>query len=40
MMVAAVEHDSGMVLGHGVGLRAGANIGYLHYGRKHLWIPF
>ena len=24
----------------GVGLRAGANIGYLHYGRKHLWIPF
>jgi len=24
----------------GVGLRAGANVGYLHYGRKHSWIPF
>ncbi len=24
----------------GVGLRAGANIGYLHYGRKHSWVPF
>ena len=24
----------------GVGLRAGANIGYLHYGPKHSWIPF
>jgi hypothetical protein len=24
----------------GVGLRAGANIGYLHYGREHSWIPF
>ena len=24
----------------GVGLRAGANIGYLHYGRKHSWLPF
>lgn len=23
----------------GVGLRAGANIGYLHYSRKHSWIP-
>ena len=24
----------------GVGLRAGANIGYLHYGKKHSWLPF
>jgi hypothetical protein len=24
----------------GVGLRAGANIGYLHYGTKHSWLPF
>ena len=24
----------------GVGLRVGANAGYLHYGRKHSWIPF
>ncbi len=24
----------------GVGLRAGANVGYLHYGREHSWIPF
>lgn len=24
----------------GVGLRAGASVGYLHYGRKHSWIPF
>ncbi|MDH5749486.1 MAG: DUF1134 domain-containing protein [Rhodospirillales bacterium] len=24
----------------GVGLRAGASIGYLHYNRKHSWIPF
>ncbi|HZD25024.1 MAG TPA: DUF1134 domain-containing protein [Alphaproteobacteria bacterium] len=24
----------------GVGLRAGANFGYLHYGRKHSWVPF
>lgn len=24
----------------GVGFRAGANIGYLHYTRKHSWIPF
>ena len=24
----------------GVGLRAGANIGYLHYNREHSWIPF
>jgi hypothetical protein len=23
----------------GVGLRAGANIGYLHYTREHSWIP-
>ena len=23
----------------GVGFRAGANIGYLHYTRKHSWIP-
>jgi hypothetical protein len=23
----------------GVGLRAGANIGYLHYTRKHSWLP-
>jgi len=24
----------------GVGLRAGANIGYLHYNPEHSWIPF
>jgi len=24
----------------GVGLRAGANVGYLHYNREHSWIPF
>lgn len=24
----------------GVGLRAGVNIGYMHYTRKHSWIPF
>ena len=24
----------------GGGLRVGANAGYLHYGRKHSWIPF
>lgn len=24
----------------GVGLRAGASIGYLHYNREHSWIPF
>jgi hypothetical protein len=24
----------------GVGLRAGANIGYLHYGKEHSWLPF
>lgn len=24
----------------GAGLRAGVNIGYLHYARKHSWIPF
>ncbi|MEE8515561.1 MAG: DUF1134 domain-containing protein [Alphaproteobacteria bacterium] len=24
----------------GVGFRAGANIGYLHYTRKHSWVPF
>ncbi len=24
----------------GVGLRAGANVGYLHYNRKHSWLPF
>jgi hypothetical protein len=24
----------------GVGLRTGINLGYLHYGRKHSWIPF
>ena len=24
----------------GVGLRAGANVGYLHYSNKHSWIPF
>ena len=24
----------------GVGLRAGANVGYLHYSRKHSWLPF
>ncbi len=24
----------------GVGLRGGINIGYLHYNRKHSWIPF
>ncbi len=24
----------------GVGLRAGANVGYLHYGKKYSWLPF
>ncbi len=24
----------------GVGLRAGANVGYLHYGKEHSWLPF
>jgi len=24
----------------GVGLRAGANIGYLHYNEEHSWLPF
>lgn len=24
----------------GVGLRAGASVGYLHYTRKHSWVPF
>ena len=24
----------------GLGLRAGANIGYLHYNQEHSWIPF
>jgi len=24
----------------GVGLRAGANIGYLHYNQEHSWLPF
>jgi hypothetical protein len=24
----------------GVGLRAGASVGYLHYNRQHSWIPF
>ena len=24
----------------GVGFRAGANIGYLHYNREHSWLPF
>jgi len=24
----------------GVGLRAGASVGYLHYSQKHSWIPF
>ena len=24
----------------GVGLRGGVNIGYLHYARKHSWLPF
>ncbi len=24
----------------GVGLRGGVNIGYLHYSKKHSWIPF
>jgi hypothetical protein len=24
----------------GVGFRAGANVGYLHYGTKHSWLPF
>jgi hypothetical protein len=24
----------------GVGLRAGANVGYLHYNREHSWLPF
>lgn len=24
----------------GVGLRDGANVGYLHYGKENSWIPF
>jgi len=24
----------------GVGLRGGVNVGYLHYGQEHSWIPF
>lgn len=24
----------------GVGLRTGINVGYLHYNRKHSWLPF
>ena len=24
----------------GLGWRAGANIGYVHYGKKHSWLPF
>lgn len=24
----------------GVGLRLGANVGYLHYNREHSWVPF
>ncbi|MGB0681920.1 MAG: DUF1134 domain-containing protein [Magnetovibrionaceae bacterium] len=24
----------------GAGLRAGANVGYLHYGKEHSWLPF
>jgi hypothetical protein len=24
----------------GVGVRAGANVGYLHYNREHSWLPF
>ena len=24
----------------GVGLRTGANVGYLHYGAEHSWLPF
>jgi hypothetical protein len=24
----------------GVGLRAGASVGYLHYSKEHSWIPF
>ena len=24
----------------GVGLRAGANVGYLHYNQEHSWLPF
>ncbi len=24
----------------GVGLRAGLNVGYLHYNREHSWLPF
>jgi hypothetical protein len=24
----------------GVGLRAGASLGYLHYNREHSWVPF
>jgi len=24
----------------GVGLRAGANLGYLHYNQEHSWLPF
>ena len=24
----------------GVGIRAGANVGYVHYGTEHSWLPF
>ncbi len=36
------QRSSGVTLAPirtGVGLRAGANIGYLHYTRKHSWLP-
>ncbi len=37
------QADSGITLAPirtGVGLRQGANIGYLHYGPRHSWVPF
>ncbi len=41
--VGANYHQSGNVvlapIRTGVGLRAGINIGYMHYTRKHSWLP-
>ena len=41
--VGANYHQSGSVIlapiRTGVGLRAGINVGYMHYTRKHSWLP-
>lgn len=37
------QQSGGVVLARirtGVGLRAGANVGYVHYGTEHSWMPF